>query len=362
MRKKVHKRKHIARKVVKHKKFHHKVISFLKGDGGIYTIFILATAMAGAFALTGGILPQLNPEPSATSQVEIDPNSAKQSSESALQLVDIKPKPTATPTLAPTITSPPEPLACLNKTAILVLLDLSASMQFDGKIEELKKAMQSLQAKLRSETAIGIYGFGSFTGFSARGKNGVKELVPLNKYRDNQDEIDPAISSLSYGSLGGTYLRNGVSLAIDRLQAAKLRTSYFKDYQYVTLVFSDGVPERSGSDIATDVNLGACAPYHSDIDYQKCFAREQDPRGYVGQSDLTASLKEEGKVYSVVIYDQRTSEDDSYFVSPRDSQDRLRTLMKSIASKNSYYYDLEVRGLSKLETAFTSIINGVCSE
>lgn len=337
-----------------------------EGNGSMYVLFILGTAMAGAFALTGGLTPQLNPAPKATDQVIIDEESANRSSEKSLQLVDIRVKPSPTPTFTPTPTRTPTvtptPVACLNRTAILVLADLSASMQFDNKMVELRRALRLLRDKLQPETGIGLYAFGSYTDFSYGSKRGVREIVALNKYRDNKDTFDPAVNGLSEGGLGGTYMRPGFEVAIDRINRAQERTSYFRDYNYVTIVFSDGVPERSGADSLADRNLGACAPARQTTSglYQKCFAQELDPR-----TDLTTQLKSEGKVYSVVVYDTRSGEDDSYFVSPVDPNDRLRTLMKAVATRSSgstsTYYDVEVRGVNRLSNIFQSIVEGICT-
>lgn len=349
-----------------------------RGSGSIYVLFILATAMAGAFALTGGLTPQLSPNPKASDQVIIDEESANRSSENSLQLVDIRIKPSPTPTFTPTPTRIPSitvvpspsvspsvtvtPTACLNRTAILVLADLSASMQFEDKTVELKRALTLLKDKLQPETGIGLYAFGSYTDFSYGSTRGVREIVALNKYRDNKTTFDQAVNTLIQGGLGGTYMRQGFQVAIDRLDRAQERTSYFRDYNYVTIVFSDGVPERSGADSIVDQNLGSCSPVRqtSTGPYQKCFASELDPR-----TDLTAQLKRESKVYSVVVYDTRSGEDDSYFVSPVDSTDRLRTLMKSVATtpsgQSSTYYDVEVRGVSRLANIFESIVQGICT-
>lgn len=339
-----------------------------RGNGNLYVLIILGTAMAGAFALTGGFSPQLNQTPSAADTVLIDENSANRSAEKNLQLVDIKIKPSPIPTRVPTATQIPTltvtttPTACLNKTAILVLADLSASMQFDNKTAELRNALRILRDKLQPETGIGLYAFGSYSdpNFVYAGTRGVREIVAMNKYRDNKDRFDPAVNSLVEGGLGGTYMRPGFQVAIDRLNRAQERTTYFNNYQYVTIVFSDGVPERMGGDIYPDKTLGECTPERPvntpPYTYQKCFAQELDPR-----PDLVAELKRESKVYSVVVYDTRNGEDDSYFVSPVDRNDRLRTLMKDVAtSPTSTYYDVEVRGVNRLANIFQGIVEGIC--
>ncbi len=375
MRKKIHKRKHVSRRVVKHKKFHHKVFSFLKGDGGIYTIFILATAMAGAFALTGGILPQLNPEPSATSQVEIDPNSAKQSSESALQLVDIKPKPTATPTLAiqltPSISEPPPVQECYNKTLVTLLLDYSNSMLSPGsnpKYVALNSALSSFYSEMSNYNNAGI-GAQAFTGKDSGNTplDGVYNLLNYKLVKNMSSTDRQKITQVDTGILqdssgGGTYMRNGFSYTISKLDSAP---SSYSGYKKVAIIFSDGIPEETWEDRTShngDPNSSLVC-LGSGRYQQRCFSIFQDPRVNSANklTDLVKGLKDiTDSVYVVGIYDSKSGEGVVF-------KDNLVTLLQTIAEGNAapYYQFIDLKddseaALQKLTPAFQNIFKDVC--
>lgn len=272
------------------KKLHHKVISFFRGDGGIYVIFVLATVMAGAFALTGGVIPTLNPKPSAADQVTIDPDSAKRSSESALQLVDLKIKPSPTPTAPPQAT--PTRVACLNKIALNLILDVSTSMNNNDKINQLNLAMGSLVGQLKDETVVGATEFAGLASFPG---SATKVLLSPTKFNTstNKSLIKTSLTHLSVqtdSSNDGTYMRNAFQTALSNLKSAK-NTYASQGYKFITILFTDGVPETQ----YTDHN---CEGQEFPEPNYLCFSRAQDPR-----TDLTNSMKStSNKVYSVGIY------------------------------------------------------------
>jgi hypothetical protein len=376
MRKKpVVKRRHVSHSR-KPKHFHHRVISFFKGDGGIYVIFIMATVMAGAFALSGGILPSLSQNPTAADQVEIDEESAKQSSTSALQLVDIKIKPTATPTptagITPGITitnsvtlsiTPPTVQECYNKTLVSLLLDYSSSMlspDENPKYQALNSALGSFYTELSkyNNAAIGAQAFAGKTS----GNTSLDGVVNLLNYKlvknitasdkSKITSVDINVLNNSYG--GGTYMRNGFTSTIAKLKSAPLA---YVDYKKVTIVFSDGIPEETyddreshGDPNSSSVCLGT-GRYN-----ERCFAKFQDPR-----TDLTNSLKlNTDSVYVVGIYDSSSGEGQVF-------KNDLTSLLQAIAEKNQspYYQFIDLKGdtssaLKQLKPAFQNIFKDVC--
>jgi len=355
-RKVVHKRRTIHRKT-KPKRFHHKVISFFKGDGGIYVIFILATLMAGSFALTGGILPNLNPNPPASSEVTIDPDSANQSSERALQLVDIKIKPTNTPTptpSAPSLTPSPTTIqACLDKMVITMMIDLSLSMFNDNKIIALNTALDDFVGSLAPKTVVGGIAFGApSSDFALDGIKGVKEL---SVYTSNKTNVAARFTDLEVGPGGGTYMRNGFQAAINRLKAYK-SSREIGNLRFVSILFSDGVPE-----IMDD--LGPSCLGGGKVD-GVCWARQQDPRstpyGLTSTNYITQMDGLVDKAYSVAIYDSEA----------RGSglTDDLITLLKTNATSGNkpYYQAIDLKddrllNKGQLTNFFRSIINDSCS-
>lgn len=351
-------KRHVPARTKRPKKLHHRIISFFKGDGGIYVIFILATVMAAAFALSGGVIPTLSQNPTSADQVEIDEDSAKQSSESALQLVDIKikPSPTPTPTLSPTTTPgatiTPPVQACLNRTVITLMIDLSASMKQSGKAEALSGALGDFTDalfKTKPTTYVGGTGFGAGAAFSTDNTAGVKHIIG---YTRNESLIrDRLVNDAVPGGEGGTYMRRGFDVALNRIK--NYQSVHEQDnYRYVTVLFSDGVPE--------DGSWGDCYKISSD---NVCWSRVQDPRGPTystsNATDLTAQLKSlNERVYTIGIYDSRTG------ARARSLTADLKTLLGTIASKNSSPYvqfiDLANNNPKNLTSLFTTIVNDVC--
>jgi hypothetical protein len=325
------------------RKLHHRVLSFFKGDGGIYVIFVLATVMAGAFALSGGLLPSLNQNPTASSEVTIDPDSAKQSSESALQLIDIKVKPSDTPIPSPTPTKvvTPTPQACLNKVALNLVLDVSASMNNDDKINQLNTAMRNLVGQLKDDTVVGAVTFAGLTSFPNTA--GSVTQLPFTKYKDNKKLVSDRLTKLTaYGGseTDGTYMRNAFQRSISNLNVDQA-TYVNQGYTFVTIVFTDGVPETKFWDDDCVVVVNGSNPV--------CFARKQDPRI---SPDLTSSMKgKSSKVYSVGIYS-----------GPRETQtviyNEAKKLLSSIASKSTYAKNSN--SPSAIDSMFKDVLNSVC--
>lgn len=339
-----------------------------KGSGNIYVIAILGTIVAGSALMTGGLVPKLDPPTQDAKVVEIDPDVGAARENSALELKTFG---ILTPTLEPTDTQPTVPVpteeVCINNTAILTLVDISQSMQDDGKIRQLRAALREVRDNMRPETALGIYGFGSYDALSYGSTKGVKQILNFTKLKGTgKGRITTAINEIVPGGLGGTYVKNGFKVATSRINSLKNTTAY-KDYRFITIVFSDGVPERSGNDnTAPNDLLLPCAPERitSTGTYQKCWYNRQDPRRYGNSiNDLQAAVESTGgRVYSVVVYDNRSGSDDSYFLSPVDPNDRLRILLKETASKSSYYYNLDIGSVDQLAGKFKDIITGVCQE
>jgi hypothetical protein len=325
------------------RKIHHRILSLFKGDGGIYVIFVLATVMAGAFALSGGLLPSLNQNPSASSEVTIDPDSAKQSSESALQLIDIKIKPSDTPIPTPTPTKAvtPTPQACLNKIALNLVLDVSASMNNDDKINQLNTAMRNLVGQLKDDTVVGAVTFAGLTSFPNTA--GSVTQLPFTKYKDNKKLVSDRLTKLTAykgSETDGTYMRNAFQRSINNLNVDQA-TYANQGYNFVTIVFTDGVPETKIWDDDCVVQANGSSPV--------CFARKQDPRI---SPNLTSSMKGKvSKVYSVGVYSgQRETQTVIY--------NEAKKLLGAIASQSTYAKNSN--SPSAIDGMFKDVLNSVC--
>lgn len=118
-------------------------------------------------------------------------------------------------------TSPkPEPAAAVSRDIALVL-DVSGSMNDDGKLQEVKDAAQAFTGRQNLEkTQISVVGFGSDTHLA----------LPLSK---TVIDIRQAIGNLSDG--GGTNMAGGLETGLETLKSSPKAKSI--------LLFTDGVPE-----------------------------------------------------------------------------------------------------------------------
>jgi|GEM_PF-2806759 len=364
----VTKRRHLSQ-VRKPKRLHHHVISFFKGDGGIYVIFILATVMAAAFALSGGVLPTLSQNPTSADQVEIDEASAKQSSTSALQLVDIKVKPTATPTptigITPGITPPVE---CFNKAAVAIVIDTSGSMnaidpgQTKTRILRLKDALRKFISLFKPDSALTLIEFA----------NSGDVLVPFGKKSQISAKLDTAIAGIADDSGGSTNMKDGLDKAITQLDAA--RTTY-SNYNQYTVFMSDGVPESgdckyrqySGSDGYDDgphnwyqsgdpKTTGIVPPFCTlpDTGQQPTFFTHKWSPIIPGRV-----IKNTGKLFALSIRTQPNPSDPDYTYET-DVFNKTGSFMQNLASDPDSTYFISSPSTANLTAAYEKIAENIC--
>ncbi len=348
--------------------------AFFAGSGEAYTLVLLGMVAAASYLITGGLLPAIEQNPLDAEHVEIDDTSAT-SDKDNLQLVNIgikltgtltptetpvptdaptpttglgtptptpRPTRTPTPTRRPNTPTPTSVTACLNNTAIDLVVDLSYSMRNNGKDLALRTALEEFRKSLRTNTRIAIQVFGSPDSYSG----GAESRLPFVRYGANPDRVKAAISGLTPGALGGTYMKAGFEEALPLIDAEKEKRP---GYRYVTILFSDGVPEVSGAtDDACVAEVGNPA-----TSFYRCFAKAQDPRRFGLDTDMKDLVS---KVYSVAIYDDTPGTEDAALISP------LSDLLKDIASGRSapYYQTTTVGNPAELTPIFKSIVNGIC--
>lgn len=317
------------------RKFHHRVIKFMKGDGGIYVIFILATVMAGAFALSGGILPQLNPHPSVANLVEIDEESAKQSSKSALQLVDIKSKPTNTPLPTPSLPS------CDDGVVMALLVDLSGSMagrdvagSSASKLDNLKDALQAFINLLpQQNVVISLYGFATNVG----------QLVPYGLLTNNKSFLQDQITKLTLNQFGtATWMKKAIDYVAPQLVNAK---SAFTNGSSYLVFMSDGVPETADCEINRDDGN-----YYQGDGTTLCgVTLDTHPQNPVASS---LALQQQGvKVFSIALYGERET---GIF------QDAVQKVMRDTASNPDSTYYIGSPTSAELKQAYQTIVQRIC--
>lgn len=316
-------------KTSRHATFSHKLSSFFRGRGGIFVILILALVISGAVAMTGGVMPKIS-STAQPGQVGNVATGSAVTNEKTLQLTDLKFQ-AGTPT--------PTPVACLNKVALNLLLDVSTSMNSDGKIGQLNQAMSNLVGQLQSQTVVAATEFAGPASFPT---NGTKILLPPTRFdtATNKTTVTNALTKLSVqtdSSNDGTYMRNAFSTGLTNLTAAK-NTYASQGYKFITILFTDGVPETQYTDHNCEVEFPN--PY-------LCFAKVQDPR-----TDLTASMKSaSNRVYAVGIYS-----------GARELQayTQAKQLLADVASAPTYATDS--KDPKALTTLFGNIINSVCNQ
>lgn len=342
----------------------------LSGSGNAYVIAIIGAVAAGSYLLTGGLMPRIEQNPINPQHVEIDDTSIA-ANKDTLQLVNIQPKPSATPTptvggVTPgvTITSPITPpitpgvQACLEKSVITMMIDLSTSMGNDNKLAALNTALDQFVASLPPKTIVGGIAFGGpSSDFTTDGLPGVKLL---SKYTSNKTNVKNRFTSLDTGTGAGTYIRNAFQVAVNRLDTFQ-KANATRNYHYITIFFSDGLPEMVSTPDPT------CLHNWGYLD-GPCWAREQDPRSRnYGMTDtdlvdaMDVLLAGEGKAYSVAIYNSAPG---SWGVGWNND---LIKLLQTIASgsRAPYYQAIDLNNTSvngiELTDFFKSITDDACS-
>lgn len=254
---------------------------FSNGDSSIYTLLILAVILSIAYSLTGGILPRLdNRQPSVDQNLAVD--KSKNDSKNSLQLSELKGEQANETKVLPQ--------ACTNKLALNLILDVSASMHNENKIEQLNKSLNTLVNNLSDDTIIGATIFAGLNTYPDT--QGVKVLLPFTKFNINKDLIKKELTTLKAGNgskSDGTYMRNAFLESIKEIK--KNQTIFSQDgYKVVTILFTDGVPEIQSTSYNNCVVKVEGAK-------KVCFAKEQDPR-----PDISTSMKSLSKVYSIGIF------------------------------------------------------------
>lgn len=238
--------------------------------------------------------------------------------------------------------------ACYGKTAVNILVDKSLSMNNNNKMQVLRGALSQFVNSLgdvNEDIYIGIDVFGA----PQNPPEGAFTELDFVKYADNEALITNKINALSVGVSGGTYMRKGFETTIQKIKLAKTKPE-LQGYNFVTVVFSDGVPEVSGH--FGDQCVASATGANGDI----CFAKAQDPR--VEPSRVTELKQLTDKVYSVVIY----SDDPQSRDFPLNGE--LTKLMRDIADDpdSTYYFDATTSNVGELTNIFQTIPQTICPD
>jgi hypothetical protein len=226
---------------------------------------------------------------------------------------------------------------CGKNSAMIFLIDTSGSMKFANKIGATKTALNYFLDNLGGKSVVGLYSF----------SKDVKELVPINYYKDSKPELDKAINGLKPD--GHTRTRDGMALVKEKMKEV-IEEKAYPGYKYSLIIMTDGVPEippdkpRNCYVTAYDPNTAPAL---------RCFAREQDPRV---PTNLANEIKMMGVgIYSVNIYSPNYPSDVVMFPY-------LEALLKEISSPpvESHYFS-SVNG-ANLEKILESVVASICAD
>ncbi len=226
---------------------------------------------------------------------------------------------------------------CGQTTAIDFLVDTSASMEDDNKMDKLKAALRTFTSKLSNSSVIAIHTFSAQT----------KEHVKFDYYKNNKVQVKATIDAL--GPEGWTSTRDGFNLAKQALSEA-ITKKRFPGYNYNLVLLTDGVPEIPQYPDAPPRQCEATAPDQLNPGGIRCFSVDQDPRV---PTNLASDVKNLGvTIYSVGIYSQTSSD--------KILQPHLEALLRDVATQptNTHYYS-SIEG-NNLDTILKNIISSTC--
>ncbi len=297
------------------------------GGGYLYVILIMVFVIAIGYILSGGNIPvdPTGPDGPPTLEPYFDasdygeqkiilPTGGSTGSRQNLQLETFNVN------------------VCGQKTAVAFLIDISGSMEDDGKLAKEKEALQQFIKQLAGKSVIGMYTF----------SKSAMEEIPLSFYKDVKTEVPEVINS--FKADGETRTRNGFALVGNSLANA-IRDNKYPGYHYSLVLLTDGVPEVPPGQPRTCI-----AEFKESQDDTRCFAKEQDPRV---PTDLSAEIKGLGvQIYSIGIFSQTTTDKQFY--------PYLSKLLKDVSSQPqaTHYYE-SVKG-DNLKQILDTVINNVC--
>lgn len=201
------------------------------------------------------------------------------------------------------------------------LIDTSASMADDNKIERLRAGLQAFVKQLAPSAVVGIQTFSAV----------VQERVKLDYLKNNRVQVVANVQGLKAD--GWTKMRSGFQLAKTDLASA-IGTNKFPNYNYFLIVLSDGVPETPGGSNdppRTCLNPPGIVPDPLWGTEGRCFAIEQDPRV---PTNLADDIKKMGvQIYAMGIFSKTA-------VSDGVMKPYLENLLMNVVSSpsNQHYY------------------------
>ncbi len=304
-----------------------------KGRGDLYVVSILTLIIIASAFLVGGVYPDLNQVPETADMFEPKEKKADKKNTGVVQLrqLDVNKKPRNQDNNSNNRNRQDQtgkPPACTKKGAIAFLIDVSASMEANGKLTKLKEALNGFVNKLPSETLVGLYTFSDRTFGEPKERVAfgpkTKLLTPVGN--SPIDALSPE---------GATFMLDGFQLVQGKLSVAK---DDFPNRQFSLILVSDGVPELIECD-TSHMPDNTCRA-NRNYDYT------QDPT----LTNIPDLIKDQDvRIYSIAMYDK-----DDLDVSTN----QLIYIMQTLASPDSYFDETANGG--GLDATYERIKSSIC--
>ncbi len=227
--------------------------------------------------------------------------------------------------------------SCAENSAMIFLVDTSGSMKFEGKMENIKRALRYFTNNMGGKSVIGLYTF----------SKDVNEEVPINLYKDVKKDVDNAINGLQPD--GWTRTKDGMNLVYERVKEM-IDDEVYPEYVYNVILMTDGVPEIPPGEQTPD-SCYVKTPDPNTAPADRCFAREQDPRVPV---NIPNDIKAMGvNIFSINVYSPNYASDMVLY----PYLERLLQEIASPALENHYYKTVNA---SNLQAILDNISNAIC--
>ena len=224
---------------------------------------------------------------------------------------------------------------CGQNSAMLFLIDTSGSMQFAGKMNNTKKALQYFINNMGGKSVIGIDTF----------SKDVKEEVPLSYYKDVKPQVAEVINSFKPD--GWTRTKDAMEMAYEQLRGI-LEDDVYPGYKYNLILMTDGVPEIPNEPRTCYVTV----PDPNVASGQRCFAQEQDPTVPV---NLPLNIKNLGvDIYVINVYSPSYPSDAALFPYLNDL---LKNKVASTPTDTHYFVSTNASNLSAI---LNNVVNSIC--
>lgn len=212
---------------------------------------------------------------------------------------------------------------CGEKAAIDFIIDVSGSMKYGNKMDNLKNSLTTFAGNFPGEGVIGMQLFSVYPS----------EAVSIGKFKDRKSEFLRQISLMSPQT--GTHTKDAFLFAKPILQ--RMKTIFPEQQNYAVVFISDGVPEtlerntqgRDNNECTTlETSSRYCMPSPEAQGACRCFDTDQDPTDVANEIKNVPGFR----IFSIGYI---SGEDEKF-------QADLETLMKAVASSENDFYQAPI--------------------